>query len=84
MVLCTPEKVYWGWKSEVKPIPVLRGNGKNSPSSKGLEKGRKTNYTFFSNILEALINEIIYSSQQFLDILFLFLHTFASEFFGIN
>ena len=40
----------------------IEGNGKNSPSSKGLEKERKTNYTFFSNILEALINEIIYSS----------------------
>ena len=57
MVLCTPEKVYWGMEKWVKPIPVLRGNGKNSPSSKGLEKGWKTNYTFFSNILEALITK---------------------------
>ena len=40
----------------------IEGNGKNNSSSKGLEKGWKTNYTFFSNILEALINEIIYSS----------------------
>ena len=42
--------------------PGIEGNEKNNPSSKGLEKGWKTNYTFFSNILEALINEIIYSS----------------------
>ncbi|RHC02278.1 hypothetical protein DW861_14290 [Bacteroides uniformis] len=63
MVLCIPEKVYWGWKSEMKSIPALRGMGRISPPSlKGLEKGWKTNYTFFSNILEALINEIIYFS----------------------
>jgi len=34
MVLCTPEKVYWGWKSEVKPIPVLRGMGRIAPLQK--------------------------------------------------
>ena len=33
-VLCTPEKVYWGWKSEVKPIPVLRGMGRIAPLQK--------------------------------------------------
>lgn len=63
MVLCIPEKVYWGWKSEMKINSSIEGDGKNLPPSlKGLEKGWKTNYTFFSNILEALINEIIYFS----------------------
>jgi hypothetical protein len=31
MVLCIPEKVYWGWKSEMKSIPALRGMGRISP-----------------------------------------------------
>ncbi|EDO56026.1 hypothetical protein BACUNI_00313 [Bacteroides uniformis ATCC 8492] len=34
MVLCTPEKVYWGWKSEVKPIPALRGMERITPLQK--------------------------------------------------
>jgi len=47
MVLCIPEKVYWGWKSEMKINSSIEGDGKNLPLFKRFREGMENKLYLF-------------------------------------